>query len=150
MFIFKRRRLTITLASTLALGLGVSGMVLAGVLGHTPIAHASSGTWSATGSMSVARWDHTATLLPTGRVLVAGGTDLPTSAGASLASAELYDPATGTWSATGPMSEGRLQHTATLLPTGKVLVAGDRQGARCRGTEPWRRHFYQPGLGGAL
>ena len=63
---------------------------------------------------------HTATLLPNGKVLVAGGYD---SSG-TLASAELYDPASGTWTATGSLATARVCHTATLLPNGKVLVAG--------------------------
>src|SRR5207253_5732141 len=67
----------------------------------------TTGTWSVTGSLSTARYVHTATLVPNGKVLVAGGHD-PLS-GSSFASAELYDPATGTWSATDSLSrsEGR-------------------------------------------
>ena len=61
----------------------------------------------------------TATLLPNGQVLVAGGFN-----GVDLASAELYDPATGLWTATGSMTSARDHHTATLLPNGQVLVAG--------------------------
>jgi hypothetical protein len=57
-----------------------------------------SGTWSATGSLVTARSTHTATLLPNGKVLVAAGLD---SNFVPLTSAELYDPATGTWTATG-------------------------------------------------
>ena len=64
---------------------------------------------------------HTATLLPNGKVLVAGGYD---GNSVALASAELYDPASGTWTATGSLATARDGHTATLLPNGKVLVAG--------------------------
>ena len=71
--------------------------------------------------MSTGRVSHTATLLRNGKVL--GGGFIP-SPGDYLASAELYDPASGTWSATGSMSTGRFEHTATLLPNGQVLVAG--------------------------
>jgi len=66
---------------------------------------------------------HTATLLPNGKVLVAGGliTNRPA---VRTSSAELYDPASGAWTATAPMSVARVNHTATLLPNGRVLVAG--------------------------
>jgi hypothetical protein len=78
--------------------------------------------WSFTGSMVMPRRFHTATLLPSGKVLVAGG-----EAGSmSFASAELYDPASGTWSPTGSMVTPRRFHTATLLPSGKVLVVGGK------------------------
>jgi hypothetical protein len=80
----------------------------------------ATGTWRATGSLSAARVWHTATLLPSGKVLVTGGD----SGGGALATAELYDPATGTWRATGSLSRRREHHTATLLSSGKVLVAG--------------------------
>src|SRR5207253_2553085 len=79
-----------------------------------------AGSWVTTGGMNTARDYHTATLLPSGKVLVAGGR----GPSGLLASAELYDPALGTWSATGSMSTARDLHTATLLPSGKVLVAG--------------------------
>ena len=87
----------------------------------------ASGTWTATGSLGTARDDHTATLLPSGKVLVAGGHN----DGHSLSSAELYDPATGTWTATGSLGTARAYHTATLLPSGKVLVAGGDNSSRC-------------------
>jgi len=114
-----------------------------------------------------ARYNQTATLLPNGKVLVAGGYNGNNLASAELydrpadvdghrlaehrtvcshgdlaaqckvlvaggfnntsgylASVELYDPASGTWTATGSMHTGRFGYTATLLPNGKVLVAG--------------------------
>jgi hypothetical protein len=76
--------------------------------------------WTSTGNLNTARNSHTATLLPNGKVLVAGGND----DGDYLNSAELYDPATGTWSYTGNLNKVRRGHTATLLLNGKVLVAG--------------------------
>jgi N-acetylneuraminic acid mutarotase len=83
----------------------------------------STRTWTSTGSMQQARSGHTATLLADGRVVVAGGDgDSPTSG--PLLSAELYDPATGTWSQAASMAEGRGGHTATLLADGSVLVIG--------------------------
>jgi WD40 repeat protein len=78
----------------------------------------ATGTWTMTGRLGASRSLHTATLLPNGKVLVAGGGD-PATAGA-----ELYDPASGTWTFTGSMRTRREGHTATLLPNGKVLVAG--------------------------
>jgi hypothetical protein len=82
----------------------------------------STGTWSMTGSVHTGRYGHTATLLQSGLVLIAGGSD-DGDLDSALASAELYDPVTGTWSVTGSLHEGRLS-TAVLLPNGKVLVAG--------------------------
>jgi hypothetical protein len=87
------------------------------------LAHPCAGApfeFETTGSLRTARLSHTATLLPNGKVLVAGGTDLF----GAFASAELYDPARGIWTATGSLVTGRSGHTATLLPNGKVLVAG--------------------------
>ena len=87
--------------------------------------------------MAVARDSGTAVLLQNGRVLVAGGRDSNSS---PLASAELYDPATETWTATGSLVTGRWSHTATLLADGKVLVAGGVQRPRERG-------LYDPATG---
>ena len=63
----------------------------------------------------------TATLLPNGQVLVAGGS---TYAASCFATAELYNPSTGTWTPTGSMTQPRCYHGATLLQNGEVLVAG--------------------------
>jgi Galactose oxidase, central domain len=81
------------------------------------------GKFSPTGSMAAGRWGHTATRLEDGRVLVVGGADLADGY-ANLKTAELYDPATGKFSATGSMAVGRADHTATLLADGRVLIAG--------------------------
>lgn len=83
--------------------------------------------FSATGSLALPRAGHTATLLKDGRVLVVGGRDstcLLTCSPVTWRSAELYDPATGAFSPAGAMSQGRYGHTATLLPDGRVLIAG--------------------------
>ena len=63
---------------------------------------------------------HSRRCCPNGKVLVAGGDD----GVGSLASAELYDPVANTWSPAGSMTTARYYHTATLLPNGRVLVAG--------------------------
>jgi WD40 repeat protein len=83
----------------------------------------ASGTWTSTGSLTDRRAYHTATLLPNGKVLVAAGTGSNGISFTSLAGAELYDPASGTWTTTGSLGVERGVHTATLLPEGKVLVA---------------------------
>jgi N-acetylneuraminic acid mutarotase len=79
--------------------------------------------WNATGTMSISREDHSAVLLNNGKVLVIGGTTVDFN-GVTVASAELYDPASGTWATTGSMLQGRERFTATLLQNGQVLVAG--------------------------
>ena len=80
----------------------------------------ASGTWTSTGSLTTGRWSHTATLLPNGNVLAAGGY----GNGVVLMTAEIYDSATATWTPAGNLLARRAEHTATLLPDNKVLVAG--------------------------
>ncbi len=75
--------------------------------------------WTVTGSPRTKRNNHTATLLPNGKVLVTGGNN-----GYDANRPELYDPATGTWSPTGPSIRTHINHQAVLLADGKVLVAG--------------------------
>ena len=79
-------------------------------------------------------------MLPNGKVLVAGGFGAD---GHNLSSAELYDPATGTWTTTGSLAAGRAEQTATLLPNGKVLVAG----GALNGNELARAELYDPASG---
>jgi WD40 repeat protein len=87
--------------------------------------------WTGTGAMTEARTFHTATLLFNGKVLVAGGRIGPDTAD-STTSAELYDPGSGTWSATGSMHDARYGQTATRLLNGTVLVAGGDSGRQAR------------------
>ena len=90
----------------------------------------STGAFTATaGSMTVARASQTATLLQSGKVLIAGGDALfYNGSGQSLASAETFDPSTGTFTATGNMTVPRESHTATLLSSGKILITGGSDG----------------------
>jgi hypothetical protein len=75
-----------------------------------------------TGSLHYGRTGARATLLRSGQVLVEGGAGGPSNS--TLTSAELYNPATGTWSVTGSLHQARGAHTATLLPNDQVLVTG--------------------------
>lgn len=83
-----------------------------------------TGKFSPTGSMTTARAFHTSTLLADGRVLIAGGSPVAWGTTSKLASAEIYDPKTGTFTATGSMTVDRDFNTATLLADGRVLIAG--------------------------
>ncbi len=77
--------------------------------------------------MTVGRAVHTATLLGNGKVLIAGGTSClggNCPGNSVLATAELYDPITKTFSATGKMTTPRAYHVASALNNGKVLIAG--------------------------
>lgn len=76
-------------------------------------------SFTGSGDMHIERCDHSATLLPDGDVLVAGGTN-----GTNLASAELYDCKTGTWKTLTSMKAARAAHAAVLLPNNEVLIVG--------------------------
>ena len=93
---------------------------------HTPKMLAqSSGTFAPTGSMITPRFLHTATLLADGRVLIAGGIAAGVNPDPSVGgSAEIYDPSSGTFTATGNMPTPRALQTATMLSDGRVLIAG--------------------------
>lgn len=100
------------------------------IKGLTTLASAQTDTpsWSYTGSLNAPRAYHTATLLPDGKVLVAGGMGFSDGRVQGLDSAELYDPVTGKWNATGKLNVPRTGHTATLLEDGKVLIVGGVDG----------------------
>ena len=99
--------------------------------------------FTSTGSLGTARYEHTATLLLSGKVLVVGG-----RYGSDLGSAELYNPATGTWSPTGSLLGGGIRDfTATLLPNGKVLVAGGAFGSPGYEGESSAAELYDPATG---
>jgi hypothetical protein len=94
----------------------------------------AAGTWHDAGWMGSGIYQHTATLLPNGKLLVAGGT----SGTPVFPYAYLYDPLTDSWIGTGSMSAGKYLHTATLLLNGKVLVTGGYGGTE---------ELYDPALG---
>lgn len=100
----------------------------------------STGTWASTGSMHLRRESASATLLPDGEVLVAGGLyGCDDGFCTDNASAELYDPSTGKWTRTARMLQAREQHTATLLKNGDVLVAGGLDYGGSYGNSTYRR-----------
>src|SRR5450759_2447325 len=129
---------------------GGTNTVTNSLLASAELYDPGSGSWTATGSMPTPRQFHTATLLPDGKVLVAGGTgsNNVTGSNSALASAELYDPSSGSWTATGSMVTPRTSHTATLLPDGKVLVAGGSSSNSAGGRPPLASaELYDPGSG---
>src|ERR1019366_3477397 len=113
------------LAAGLTVGSTTVTAALGAVSGSTTLTAAQ--LFVPTGSLNTARYYHSATLLNTGVVLVAGGIGpVPGGTGTlgELASAELYNPGTGTFTLTGSLNAARYEHTATMLPTGEVLIAG--------------------------
>jgi hypothetical protein len=94
------------------------------------------GSWSASGLLSVARTDPAYAVLSDGRLLVAGGEYMDESRSNVLASAEIYDPATGHWSNTGSMHTTRVSAQAVTLSDGRVLVVGGIAADTLSGTNP--------------
>ncbi len=89
-------------------------------IGSAEIYDPTAGTFALTGSLVTARFGNSSSLLPDGKVLIAGGQD----ANNVVLSAELYDPSAGTFSDTGSLNLGRSGHTGTLLTSGQVLLVG--------------------------
>lgn len=119
-----------------ALNLKLASLAIAASFILQSVSYAA-GDWSATGSPNHLRFgNHTATLLPNGKVLVTGDS--------TVAIAELYDPNTGVWTETGAMSRHRIHHTATLLQNGKVLVTG---GIDQYGNYSGNAELYDPSTG---
>ncbi|WP_258167832.1 kelch repeat-containing protein [Paraburkholderia sp. BL21I4N1] len=91
------------------------------LLSSAEIYDPTTNTWSSAGNMATARVEPATLLLPSGKVLVTGGT---TTGNVALASAEIYDPGTNTWSAAGSMATALAQPAAVLLKNGTVLACG--------------------------
>jgi WD40 repeat protein len=118
----------LTDGKVLVVGGNTGGIGGDGVLAMSELFDPATGNWSEAGSLAAERYSHTATLLPTGDVLVAGGQDqqnhYPHLTYEDLGIAESYDPSARTWARTGSLLSARSGHTATLLPDGRVLIAG--------------------------
>lgn len=110
-------------------GLGPGWTFLASAEIYDPV----TGRFSPTGSMTVPRESHAAVRLPDGRVFVVGGHNGQRQNLRLLASAEIYDPATGAFGRAGAMRIPRHKHDAVLLPAGQVLITGGADGQDDRG-----------------
>lgn len=120
-------------------GTGESGAASGGSQTVRPEASAevfdpAENEWTPVGDMLDGRFEATATSLEDGRVLIAGGLGPRNGDVAPLASAELFDPATDSFSRTGAMDDERTNHAAVTLADGKVLVSGGDAGQASRGS----------------
>ncbi|MEW5991129.1 MAG: kelch repeat-containing protein [Chloroflexota bacterium] len=100
-----------------------------GPSGSAELYDSASGAWSPVGPMTVSRAEHSATRLADGRILVVGGWGRSSSANdprPALASAEIFDPATNTWTNVSSMRDARSGHGAVLEVAGTVVVVGGR------------------------
>jgi len=103
-----------------------------------------AGTFSSAGTMTAARFGHTMTLLPSGKVVIAGGENCTSATSCTaLGSAEVYDPDAGTFTSTGSLNAARFNASAVALRSGQVLVAGGFDGS----TYPAAAELYDPSTG---
>ncbi len=117
---------------------------VAGTTYVTELFDPATGLWSSAGTPTEPRYFHTATLLSNGLVLVTGGirpSPNPMVPQTTIASAELYDPSTNSWTTTGSLNVGREMHTATRMTDGRVLVTG---GVAPYGTVIGASEIYEP------
>jgi hypothetical protein len=115
-------------------------------LADTELFDPATNSFTATGSMLTARESHTATLLANGKVLIAGGHKGRRPSVTIYSSAEIYDPAAGTFMAAGNMTRVRHKHEATLLTDGRVLVVGGADERDGRGAYT-SAEIYDPATG---
>jgi hypothetical protein len=118
------RRLTTGTLLDNGMVLFTGGINTGAALGSAELYNPATGSFTLTGSLNVERCYHSATLLNNGMVLIAGGEAPGNSGFVALGSAELYDPANGTFTAAGNLNAARVDPTATLLNNGTVLLAG--------------------------
>jgi len=115
-------------------GLGMDGLGGFAPLSSAELYDPSTGLWTSAGNMIVARWTHSVTTLADGRVLVVGGTSSAGDTEPPLSSAEIYNPATNSWTRAADLLTARSEHRGALLPDGRVLVAGGYGATDCLST----------------
>jgi hypothetical protein len=121
-------------------GAGMCVTLAAGLVAAASAA-AAPNAWTAVGSLATARVESAVAVMPSGKVLMAGGF---AGSGQILVSSEIYDPATGTWSAGADMPAGRIQASAVTLPNGDVLVAGGESDGSTTDPAPHSAVVYSP------
>lgn len=109
-------------------GNATSATPFSATLANVEIFDPETGTWSASGSLSVSRSSHGATRLVDGRVAVIGGGTRNSILFTPVSSIEIYDPNSGNWSTAGNLNTARFGATGTLLPDGRILVVGGNSG----------------------